>query len=227
MLELIILAFDSTGRHYDETGNFTEWWNDETIEAFQAKAQCFIDQFHEFTVPGLDDQPLHVNGRLTLGENIADAGGLSASFAAWKKLERIKPSQLLPGLQEFSKDQLFFISYANWWCGKTRKESAINRIYRDPHSPLWARILVSWHPRGLILSRGGNTDRSVPIRARWRIRASLNRAFIVLPRSRGVNCGENGIWGCSLFWSLSCIIISCLPVPNARCVLVHFLPYKL
>ena len=136
-------AFDSTGRHYDETGNFTDWWNNETVEAFTEKAQCFIDQYHEFTVSGPGDKPIHVNGRLTLGENIADAGGLSASFAAWREHEKENPGELLPGLQGFSKDQMFFISYSNWWCGKTRKEAAIEGIYRDAHAPIWARIVVS------------------------------------------------------------------------------------
>ncbi len=136
-------AFDSTGRHYDQTGNFTDWWNNNTVQAFKEKAQCFIDQYQEFTVPGPNDEVLHVNGRLTLGENIADAGGLSASFQAWKQLDNQNPAQLLPGLQHFTKEQLFFISYSNWWCGKTRKEAAINRIYRDPHAPNWARIIVS------------------------------------------------------------------------------------
>lgn len=134
-------AFDSTGRHYDETGNFTQWWDNSTIQVFKQKAQCFIDQYHEFTVPGLSDKPLHVNGRLTLGENIADAGGLSASFQAWKVVEAAHRGQLLPGLTDFTKEQLFFVSYSNWWCGKIRKEAAVDHIYRDPHAPTWARII--------------------------------------------------------------------------------------
>ena len=95
-------------------------------------------------MPGPDDTPLHVNGRLTLGENIADAGGLGASFGAWKRREKAHPAELLPGLQHFTKAQLFFISYSNWWCGMSRKETAIRRIYQDPHAPKWARILVSF-----------------------------------------------------------------------------------
>ncbi len=63
---LIQLAFDSMGRHYDETGNFTDWWDDSTVEAFEDKAQCFIDQYHKFTVPNPNGEPLHVNGRLTV-----------------------------------------------------------------------------------------------------------------------------------------------------------------
>ena len=129
------------GRHYDETGNFTDWWNNSTVEAFEDKAQCFIDQYHKFTVPNPNGEPLHVNGRLTLGENLADAGGVNAAFAAWKEAERIERGQLLPGLQTFSKDQVFFISYANWWCGKVRPEAAVNSVYRDPHAPTRARIL--------------------------------------------------------------------------------------
>ncbi|OLN86985.1 Endothelin-converting enzyme 1-like protein 1 [Colletotrichum chlorophyti] len=134
-------AFDSTGRHYDQNGNYTDWWSDATVKAFEERAQCFIDQYSNFTVPGPDDEPLHVNGRLTLGENIADAGGLSASFQAWKRRAHEKPNKNLPGLEHFTQEQLFFVTYSNWWCGKSRKDTAINRIYTDPHAPKWARIL--------------------------------------------------------------------------------------
>ncbi|KAH7378470.1 peptidase family M13 [Phaeosphaeria sp. MPI-PUGE-AT-0046c] len=134
-------AFDSTGRHYDQTGNYTDWWSKSTVEAFKEKAECFVKQYGNYSVPGPDDKPLHVNGRLTLGENIADAGGLSASFQAWKRRAAEKPNKDLPGLEHFTHDQLFFVTYSNWWCGKSRKDTAINRIYTDPHAPKWARIL--------------------------------------------------------------------------------------
>ncbi|KAJ4991672.1 Endothelin-converting enzyme 1-like protein 1 [Stagonosporopsis vannaccii] len=134
-------AFDSTGRHYDQNGNYTDWWSNSTIDSFRERAECFVDQYAKFSVPGTDDKPLHVNGRLTLGENIADAGGLSASYQAWKRRAHKKPNQDLPGLEHFTQDQLFFVTYSNWWCGKSRKENAINRIYTDPHAPKWARIL--------------------------------------------------------------------------------------
>lgn len=134
-------AFDSTGRHYDQNGNYTDWWTNSTVEGFERRAECFVDQYHNFTVPGLDGQPLHVNGKLTLGENIADAGGVSAAFAAWKRRAAETPNEDLPGLDHFTQEQLFFVSYANWWCGKSRKETAINRIFTDPHAPKWARIL--------------------------------------------------------------------------------------
>ncbi|KIW04230.1 uncharacterized protein PV09_04536 [Verruconis gallopava] len=137
-------AFDSTGRHYDQNGNYTDWWTDATVQEFTKRADCFINQYSNFTIPGPDDRPLHVNGKLTLGENIADAGGVSAAFKAWKIREKQNPrlNQMLPGLQgKFTKDQLFFVSYANWWCGKSRDEFARQRIYTDPHAPKWARIL--------------------------------------------------------------------------------------
>ena len=134
-------AFDSTGRHYDQNGNYTDWWSDATVRAFEERAQCFVDQYAEYSVPDRDGRPLHVNGRLTLGENIADAGGLTASFQAWTLRRGEKPNPDLPGLEFFSQEQLFFVSYANWWCGKSRRDTAINRIYTDPHAPKWARIL--------------------------------------------------------------------------------------
>ncbi|KAJ5918765.1 hypothetical protein N7454_009909 [Penicillium verhagenii] len=134
-------AFDSTGRHYDETGNYTNWWDDETVQAFEERAQCFVDQYSKFTVEGPGGKMLHVNGRLTLGENIADAGGLTASFHAWKKHDDAKADLYLPGLDAFTKEQLFFVSYANWWCGKSTKEAAEQAIYNDPHAPKSARII--------------------------------------------------------------------------------------
>ena len=134
-------AFDSTGRHYDQNGNYTDWWTNQTVAGFTERAECFVKQYGEYTIPGPDGRPLHVNGRLTLGENIADAGGVTAAFAAWKKRAKEIPNEDLPGLGHFSQDQLFFVSYANWWCGKSRNETAVNRIYTDPHAPKWARIL--------------------------------------------------------------------------------------
>ncbi|KAL8870319.1 MAG: hypothetical protein Q9174_003614, partial [Haloplaca sp. 1 TL-2023] len=134
-------AFDSSGRHYDETGNFTDWWDPPTITAFKHKTQCFVDQYSNFTILDPQGQPLHINGQLTLGENIADAGGLSAAFHAWREIEKKEPAQLLPGLQAWTKEQVFFLSYPSLFCGKIRAESAVQRVYRDPHSPPWARII--------------------------------------------------------------------------------------
>ncbi|KAI5863380.1 endothelin-converting enzyme 1 [Durotheca rogersii] len=139
-------AFDNSGRHYDEHGNFTDWWTEDTVRAFEARADCFARQYGEFAVEGPDGRPLHVNGRLTLGENIADAGGVAAAFAAWRQrqLAAAGPGardQGLPGLEFFTHEQLFFVFYANWWCGKARREHAVQAIYTDPHAPAFARVL--------------------------------------------------------------------------------------
>ncbi|KAI1135264.1 endothelin-converting enzyme 1 [Hypoxylon sp. FL0543] len=134
-------AFDNSGRHYDEHGNFTDWWTNNTVQEFDKRANCFVEQYNNFTVQGNNGELLHVNGWLTLGENIADAGGVSAAFAAWKDRTASAPDQDLPGLDFFTQEQLFFVFYGNWWCGKTRKEQAIRGIYTDPHSPAFARVL--------------------------------------------------------------------------------------
>ena len=77
------------------------------------KAKHFIDQYEAFSLPDTDDESVHINGRLTLGENGADAGGLIAVLVAWKKHEAQYPSQLLPGFHNFSKEQLFFMSHGS------------------------------------------------------------------------------------------------------------------
>lgn len=184
------LAFDSTGRHYDQTGNYTNWWDDKTVEAFEERAQCFIDQYSNFTVSGTGSEPLHVNGRLTLGENIADAGGLTAAFHAWKKHDEVSPDPLLPGLGEFSKEQLFFIAYGNWWCGKTTREAAEEAIYNDPHAPKSARIIVSdpfpispapiSYPNCLDCYERGPSTNSVDTRVLWQTRGNSRKFSTVL-----------------------------------------------
>ena len=136
-------AFDNTGSQYDETGKYVNWWSNDTRVAFEDKTKCFVKQYEKYSVTAPDGSEIHVNGRLTLGENVADAGGIHAAFHAWKKREAESPSKLLPGLDHFSKDQLFFLNYANWWCGKSTKETAVRRIYTDPHAPKNARISVS------------------------------------------------------------------------------------
>lgn len=134
-------AFDSSGRHYDQDGNYTDWWSIATVDAFKEKAECFVQQYANFSIPGPDNKPLHVNGRFTLAENIADAGGLSAAFQAWKRRTAENADKDLPGLGHFTHDQMFFVSYSNWFCAKSRKGTAISRVYTDPHAPEWARVL--------------------------------------------------------------------------------------
>lgn len=134
-------AFDSSGRHYDENGNYTDWWTNHTVKEFQKRADCFVEQYSNFTIKDDKGEDIHVNGKLTLGENIADAGGVSAAFAAWNDHRATAPDESLPGLEHFTHEQLFYVFYANAWCGQVRKAQAVNYIYTDPHSPAFARIL--------------------------------------------------------------------------------------
>jgi len=134
-------GFDNNGAKYDEKGTYRVWWDNSTVSAFEDKTKCFISQYEKYTVEGLDGERVKLNGKLTLGENIADAGGLNNAYKAWKKRDLITPDSSLPGLETFTNDQLFFLSYANWWCGKARKEAVLSQVYTDPHSPADKRIL--------------------------------------------------------------------------------------
>ena len=133
-------AFNWMGRLYDINGKLTDWWYNATVDAFVDKADCFVSQYSNFTVPNPKGPPVHLNGNFTLGENIADARGVSVSFQAWKRREKKNPAALLPGLLDFTKEQLFFISYAKTWCEIIRPEAAITSAYEDPHSPTDLRI---------------------------------------------------------------------------------------
>ena len=113
-------AFDSNGRHYDITGNMTDWWPEETVEEFEKRASCFVDQFSEYYIEGYEGEKLYVDGELTLGENIADAGGIIAAFEAWKKRDIENPGKRLPGLEKFSKEQMFFVAFTRTWCSKSK-----------------------------------------------------------------------------------------------------------
>ncbi|KAG0360773.1 hypothetical protein BG005_010001 [Podila minutissima] len=139
-------GFDNRGRLFDSTGRMVNWWSNSTLKAFQAKAQCFIDQYGNFTVKGADGNDYHLNGELTLGENIADNGGLKKSYESWVARYRSDPSGKrfknfkLPGLESLTPEQLFFVSYARPWCRKQRPESVVKQIRTDPHSPAEWRI---------------------------------------------------------------------------------------
>ncbi|PGH03741.1 endothelin-converting enzyme [Blastomyces parvus] len=134
-------AFDNNGRNYDENGNRADWWDDETEKAFTDRAECFVEQYSNYTVTGPDGEKLHVKGDKTLGENIADAGGLKAAYKAWKKREASSPSAPLPGLGNYTNEQVFFLSYATFWCDKSTPEQAALKIETDEHAPKPVRIL--------------------------------------------------------------------------------------
>ncbi|KAI9499158.1 hypothetical protein BDB00DRAFT_753557 [Zychaea mexicana] len=138
-------SFDNNGRHFDAKGRLSEWWTKETLEAFEKKTSCFVDQYGNFTMEDESGDPIHVNGQLTLGENVADNGGIRQSYVAWKrhydKNKDGKENMLLPGLENITPEQLFFINYGRIWCGKSTKAQAKQSILVDEHSPPKWRVI--------------------------------------------------------------------------------------
>merc|ERR550519_762231 len=141
-------GFDDQGRQYDGTGNAKPWWSDSTIAAFSEKAQCFIDQYGNYTVPELIDilgeEDAHLNGKNTQGENVADNGGVHESFRAYmNSVAQLGPEPALPGLTQFTPDQMFFVSFSQVWCEIATTENLLNQVLGDPHSPGKFRV---WGP---------------------------------------------------------------------------------
>ncbi|KAF7542383.1 hypothetical protein G7Z17_g11618 [Cylindrodendrum hubeiense] len=137
-------GFDNSGRLFDLTGNLTTWWDKDTIKAFNKKATCFIEQYEKFTIMAPDGTQAHVNGEQTLGENIADAGGVVSSFEAWKKWESKKgKAKNLPGLDKFTHEQLFFLKWGQTWCQNIKPADALGLLSTDTHSPNDARIKLT------------------------------------------------------------------------------------
>jgi putative endopeptidase len=121
-------GFDDEGRNFDAKGNLNTWWTSEDSDKFVSKAQMIIDQFDNYTV--LDT--VHVNGRLTLGENIADLGGITIAYHAFKRTKQGQGNEKIDGL---TPDQRFFLGFATIWAGDIRPETQMQRIITDPHSP--------------------------------------------------------------------------------------------
>uniref|UniRef100_A0A1B6DE24 Uncharacterized protein n=1 Tax=Clastoptera arizonana TaxID=38151 RepID=A0A1B6DE24_9HEMI len=131
-------GFDDKGRQFDKDGNMMQWWNNATIRKFRERAQCFIDQYDRYK---LDEVNQTVNGRLTQGENIADNGGLKQSYRAYHKwVEKYGEEPRLPGIN-LTHDQLFFLNYAQIWCGTMRPEDALTKIRSAVHSPGPIRVI--------------------------------------------------------------------------------------
>ncbi|KAK9501818.1 hypothetical protein O3M35_012477 [Rhynocoris fuscipes] len=138
-------GFDDVGRHSDAEGNLVQWWSEDTIKTYLEKAECFIEQYGSYRIPILDSTLLKkvtVNGVTTLGENIADNGGLHSAFHAYRKYVSLHGAEpRLPGLLErYSPEQLFFIAFATNWCESSTKESLLHEVLNDPHSPHKFRV---------------------------------------------------------------------------------------
>jgi putative endopeptidase len=124
-------GFDDQGRQYDADGNLKDWWSAEDAKKFKIRAQNIINQYNGYIAV----DTFHLNGELTEGENIADNGGLAIAYAAFKKTAQGKGNEKIDG---FTPDQRFFLSHAQVWKIKTRKERLITMALTNPHSsPMW------------------------------------------------------------------------------------------
>jgi len=121
-------GFDDSGSQYDKDGNLRNWWTAEDRTKFEAKTKALGEQFDAYTV--LDT--VHVIGKLTMGENIGDLGGLNVAYTAFKLTKQGQSNEKIDG---FTPDQRFFLSWAQVWRGNILPESAAQLIKTDPHSP--------------------------------------------------------------------------------------------
>lgn len=130
-------GFDDQGRQYDANGNLHDWWTAADAKGFEKRAKLYSDFFDSIEVlPGL-----HANGKFTLGENLADHGGLQVAFNAYKHATANKPLKTIDGL---TPDQRFFIAYAGVWGQNITDREIRNRVKRDPHS------LGEWRVNGAL-----------------------------------------------------------------------------
>ncbi len=127
-------GFDDQGRQYDEQGNLKDWWAPSDVSAFKERADLVVKQYDAYEVlPGL-----HINGSQSLGENIADVGGLKISYVAYKLASKNKPLKTVEGL---TPDQRFFVAFAQGWRTNVRPESLRLQVTSDVHCPIRFRVL--------------------------------------------------------------------------------------
>jgi len=121
-------GFDDQGRQFDAVGNLKDWWTKEDADKFVAKADEVVKQYDALTV----QDSIHVKGKLTLGENLADLGGLSIAYEAFSKTEQFKKGKKIDG---FTPQQRFFLSWAQVWRNNVLPDAEAQLILTDPHSP--------------------------------------------------------------------------------------------
>jgi endothelin-converting enzyme/putative endopeptidase len=127
-------GFDDEGRQFDSDGNLRDWWTPAVSAEFDRRAACVEKQFDDYTA--VDE--VHVKGKLTLGENIADLGGLKLAFASLMRAEKERPAT--PPLGGFTPEQQLFLGFAQGWCTNIRPEAARMLASVDPHSPAKWRV---------------------------------------------------------------------------------------
>ncbi|NWS38280.1 NEP protein, partial [Probosciger aterrimus] len=134
-------GFDDNGRNFNENGDLVDWWTEESARNFKELSQCMVYQYGNFSWDLAGGQ--HLSGINTLGENIADNGGIRQAYKAYENfVKKHGKERLLPGL-EMNHKQLFFLNFAQVWCGTYRPEYAVNSIKTDVHSPGKFRVIGS------------------------------------------------------------------------------------
>uniref|UniRef100_H3ABL0 Neprilysin n=1 Tax=Latimeria chalumnae TaxID=7897 RepID=H3ABL0_LATCH len=134
-------GFDDNGRNFDKNGDLTDWWTPQSAKNFKDLSQCIVYQYGNFSWDLAGGQ--HLSGVTTLGENIADNGGIRQAYKAYENyVKRNGNEHLFPGL-DLNHKQLFFLNFAQVWCGTYRPEYAVNSIKTDVHSPGKFRVLGS------------------------------------------------------------------------------------
>lgn len=131
-------GFDDQGRKYDGSGTLRAWWDEKAVKAFEERTQC-VGELYSAQEP---EPGLHVNGDLTMGENIADLGGLKQSFLAYRKWAEENGGDAEPHVPGLTNDQLFFVANAQVWCTKQTAEALRVQVATDPHSPARYRVNV-------------------------------------------------------------------------------------
>ncbi|EFO26887.1 hypothetical protein LOAG_01595 [Loa loa] len=135
----MIHGFDDRGSQFDHQGNLRDWWDGATKQNFKEKKDCFMKEYNNYIVPGTN---LHISGLRTLGENIADNGGIKEAFRAYRNyIKKIgHEEKRLPGLENLDMNQIFFLSSAQTWCGHSRPAALIRQVLTDQHAPSRFRV---------------------------------------------------------------------------------------
>ncbi len=133
-------GFDDQGSQFDGAGNNVNWWSKDDRAKFDARTAKLVQQFNDYT-PIKDQPDAHVNGKLTLGENIADLGGLNVAYDALQVALKQRPEEAGKKIDGYTEDQRFFLNWARVWRGSIREKQALLRLNTDPHAPASLRAM--------------------------------------------------------------------------------------
>jgi putative endopeptidase len=133
-------GFDDEGSQFDGEGNNKNWWSKADRTKFEERTARLVNQFNDYT-PIKDHPDLHVNGKLTLGENIADLGGLNVGYDALQEALKKNPTEAQAKIDGYTQDQRFFLNWARVWRGSVREKQAMLYLNVDPHAPASLRAI--------------------------------------------------------------------------------------